>query len=279
MPQLSKDLIKTPQMWRLSMEVHPASVDVVMYSPLEENSLIYERLALDSALSPLAAFEELIYENPLLLSDFSKVDILIDTPTYTFVPRQCATDDVCEGALRALWPDTDLVARAIDIPDTDDTMVLGLDPGMAAFISRTFLDTVPTHPIAVLAKYFRRISAQGNTGKIYARLSPSAVDIVAFSPAAVRCGASALRIACSYPAPTPDDAAYFILATAKQEGFDLDVDEIMLCGDPSVREAVAPKLRAFAKFVMPVIFPSEIFKAGKAALGAPFQLVILPLCE
>ncbi len=272
-------MIKAPHLWRMSMEVHPSSVDVVIYSPLEENSLIHERLALDSALSPLAAFEELIYENPLLLSDFSKVDILIDTATYTFMPSACATDDVCEAALRALWPRIDLAARKIQIPDTPDAMVLGIDPGMAAFISRTFLDTAPTHPVAVLASYFRRISALGNTGKIYACLAPGSVDIVAFSPADERRSASPLRIACSFSAPTPDDAAYFILASAKTAGFDLDVDEIMLCGDSKVREQVAPKLRAFARFVMPVIFPSEIFKAGKAALGAPFPLVILPLCE
>jgi len=272
-------MIKAPDMWRLSIEVHPGFVDVTIYSPIEENSLIYERLPLDSALSSLAAFEELIYENPLLLSDFRKVDVIIDTPRYTFLPTACATDEVCEEAIRALWPQVDLVPRAIQIPDTPDTLVMGLDAGMAAFISRTFLDTAPSHPIAVLAKYFRRISAQGNTGKIYARLGENAVDVIAFSPADARGGASPLRIACTYPAPTPDDAAYFILASAKQAGFDLAVDEIMLCGDSKIREQVAPKLRAFAQFVMPVIFPSEIFKAGKAALNAPFELVILPLCE
>lgn len=277
--QLTKDMIEAPEMWRLSVEAHQGSVDVVMYSPVEENSLIHECLPLDSALSPLAAFEELVYENPLLLSDFRKVDIIIDTPRYTFLPSDCATDEVCGQAVRTLWPQVSLSARAIPVSDTLDTLVMGIDPGMAAFISRTFLDAVPSHPMAVLAKYFRRISAQGNTGKIYARLAPAAVDVIAFRTADARSGASPLRVACSYPAPTPDDAAYFILASARQAGFDLDVDEIMLCGDTRIREQVAPKLRAFARFVMPVIFPSEIFKAGKAALEAPFELVILPLCE
>lgn len=266
-------------MWRLSLEVHPAFVDVVMYSLVEENSLIYERIPLDSALAPVAAFEEFVYENPLLLSDFRKVDIIIDTPRYTFLPAACATDDVCEAAISALWSQAALAARSIPISGTPDALVMGIDPGLAAFISRTFLDTVPSHPMAVLAKYFRRISAQGNTGKLYARLGEDRVDVIAFSPAEAMAGASPLRVACSYPAPTPDDAVYFMLASAKQAGFDLAADEIMLCGDPKVREAVAPKLRAFARYVMPVIFPSEIFKAGKAALKAPFQLVILPLCE
>lgn len=262
----------------MSIEVHEGFVDVVMYSPYEENSLIYERLELDSALSPLAAFEELIYENPLLLSDFRKVDVVIDTPKFTFLPSECVDDDVCSQAVDALWPGANLTARAIAIEGTRDTLVMGIGHGMAAFLSRTFLDAVPTHPIAALAKYFRHISVQGNTGKIYARLGCDAVDVIAFSPTA-QADVSPLRIACTYPVAAVDDAVYFILASAKNAGFDLDRDEILLCGDSKIREEAAPKLRAFAKYVMPVIFPSEIFKAGKAALNAPFELVILPLCE
>ncbi|MCM1452298.1 MAG: DUF3822 family protein [Clostridium sp.] len=266
-------------MWRLSMEVHPACVDVVIYSPFEENSLICEKLDLDSALTPLAAFEELIYENPLLLSDFRKVDMLIDTPKFTFLPVDCATDDACRMAVEKIWPQPSLSVRSIPIPGTSDAMALGIDSGLASFISRTFLDTAPSHPIAALASYFSRISAQGNTGKIFAHLRQGAVDVIAFSPADAHGGASPLRIACSYPAPAVDDIVYFILASAKRGGFNLDSDEILLCGDPGLREQASAKLRAFAKYVMPVIFPSEIFKAGKAALSAPFELVILPLCE
>lgn len=272
-------MIKTPSLWRLSIEVHSGFVDVVMYSPFEENSLIYERLPLDSALSPLAAFEELIYENPLLLSDFRKTDIVVDTPRYAFLPSESVDEDVCGVVVDTIWSDVDLVVKGVAIDDTSDTLVMGIDPGLSAFISRTFLETEPTHPVAVLAKYFRRLSAQGNTGKIYARLGRDSVDVIAFSPTDVRDGASPLRIACTYPVATVDDAAYFVLASAKQAGFDLERDEILLCGDSKIREELTPKLRAFAKYVMPVIFPSEIFKAGKAALNAPFELVILPLCE
>jgi hypothetical protein len=53
----------------------------------------------------------------------------------------------------------------------------------------------------------------------------------------------------------------------------------LVCGDVALREQIMPELRRFVNYVMPVIFPSTMFRAGKEALNAPFELILLPLCE
>jgi hypothetical protein len=57
------------------------------------------------------------------------------------------------------------------------------------------------------------------------------------------------------------------------------MDEIILAGDPASRAALSPLLRRYVRYVMPAIFPSTMFRAGRAALRTPFELVVAPLVE
>ncbi len=41
--------------------------------------------------------------------------------------------------------------------------------------------------------------------------------------------------------------------------------------------AAAPVLRRFVRYVMPAIFASTMFRAGRAALRTPFEMIVAPL--
>lgn len=268
---LTKDLVAHPQLWRLGMRVSRQAVDVAINTPLEDHALIYRHFDLAPGMEPLAAFEDLIYDNPLLLADFGKVDVLIDTPRFTLVPSEIRSEDMRADIVQAIWPDPDVATLAQELP-TGETLLMAVPSGLLSFVRRTFLEGRILHPIGVLATYFAAGSQHGTASKLYCRLRPGAVDMLGFTH-------GRLTVATTAEAPTVDDMAYFILATAQTYGLNLDTDEICLCGNPELREQVTPMLRQFARYVMPVIFPSEIFKAGKDALRAPFELMILPLCE
>lgn len=268
---LTKDLVAQPRLWRLAMRVGEQAVDVAINTPLEDHALIYRHFDLEPGMAPLAAFEDLIYDNPLLLADFDKIDVLIDTPRFTLAPSEIHSDDVRADIMQAIWPDPTLTTLTHDLP-TGETLLMAADSGLVSFVRRTFLDARILHPIGVLTTYFSIRSRQGNASKLYCRLRPGAVDMVGLAQ-------GRLVAATSAEAPTPEDMAYFILATAQTFGLSLDADELCLYGQTELREQVTTMLRPMARYVMPIIFPSEIFKAGKDALQAPFELMILPLCE
>lgn len=268
---LTKDLVARPPLWRLAMRVGAQALDVAINTPLEDHALIYRHFDLDAGMEPLAAFEDLIYDNPLLLADFGKVDVLIDTPRFTLVPSEIHSDEVRADIVQAIWPDPSLATLAQELP-TGDTLLMAADAGLVSFVRRTFPEGRILHPIGVLATYFAARSGQGNASKLFCRLRPGGVDMVGMAQ-------GRLAVATQAEATTPEDMAYFILATAQTCGMSLDADELCLYGHADLREQVAPLLRPLARYVMPVIFPSEIFKAGKDALQAPFELMILPLCE
>lgn len=268
---LTKDLVAQPQLWRLAIRVGEQSVDVAINTPLEDHALIYRHFDLTAGLDPLTAFEDLIYDNPLLLADFGKVDVLIDTPRFTLVPSDISSEDTRAEIVQSIWPDPALAIVEQALP-TGETLLMAPEAGLLSFVRRTFVEGRILHPIGVLATYFAAHAGQSNAGKLYCRLRPGAVDMVGVA-------GGRLVAATSSEATVADDMAYFILATAQACGLSLDSDELCLYGDAELREQVAPLLRPLARYVMPVIFPSEIFKAGSDALQAPFELMILPLCE
>jgi hypothetical protein len=72
------------------------------------------------------------------------------------------------------------------------------------------------------------------------------------------------------------DALYFILST-RQQLLMRDSDEVVVAGDRVARAALTPLLRRYVRYVMPAIYPSVMFRAGKASLSAPLEMVLAPL--
>lgn len=267
--KLTKDMIQQPQLWRLAMEVSDERLQVVMYSIHEDNSLIFRNIPLDaSAQSPLAALEDAIYENPLLLSDFSKVDCLIDTSRFTVVPSEIRSDDLRRRLLASLWPDDGYEVVADDIPGCRATILTAVDSGVGGFIGRTFIDADVSNRIAPLATYFAGKSRLGNSGKMFVNLHGRAMDIISF-------GRDTLRMANTIVFESAEDAVYYILASAKVTEFSVGSDELMICGDGAMREQLMPMLRRYISYVMPVVFPSAMMRAGKDAMSVPFELIVL----
>lgn len=271
--RLDKDLIADPCRWRLAMQFGPGAIDVVAYSPMEDNSLLHRRILLDTAASsPLKALEGAVYDNPLLLSDFGHIHCLVDSPEVMVAPREAAGLDADRlvTLMAAAVPGFDGVAMANDLPAANAAIVMGLNRDTWGFLTRTFFNADIQHHLTPLCRYFLNVSRRANSPRVYANLRTHSLDVVAVDR-------DRLLMANTFRFDATDDAAYYILASRRQLG--LDSAEMFLTGDASVRELVAPVLRRFISAVMPVIFPSAMFRAGKDALGAPFELIVLPLCE
>ena len=128
-----------------------------------------------------------------------------------------------------------------------------------------------------MLQYFGAKTAAGTTSKAYVHLSKGSrqnrADIMLFRSDGRPASVSSLTF------DNMEDVTYHVLAAARDAGMDTAGDQFMLCGDSTLRENLTQSLRRFATYVMPVIFPSALFRAGRDAVDAPFPLVILPLCE
>jgi hypothetical protein len=270
---LNKEMIEKPSLWRLTLLLDDDSLVVVANSTVEDASLLHVRLPYDAAAaSPLRALEDVVYSNPLLLSDFAKVECVVRSRRFLVMPANEVDAPTREAVASKLWGDDDVTVVTDRIDTVGIDIVAAIDSKIINFLTRTFNNPRIVHHLTPLALYFSRKSRLGNSGKMYVNIRRGALDAIVF-------GADGLKLLNSYDYHEREDAIYYIMVAAQTAGFNFDDDEMLICGDVALREAIMPELRRYINYVMPVIFPSAMFRAGREAMNAPFELIVLPLCE
>lgn len=268
---LTKELVQRPEMWQLSMRLSPTALDVLLYSPAENNSLIYRQFQLDPTCeNSLAELEDAVYANPLLLEGFGRISMVVDTSTVLPVPAEIDNPDDRETLMETVFPD--FTGRIFTNPTgaPDATLLFGVDEDVAGFIERTFFDVRIYHHLSPLSCYFMTSGRRANNCRVYANLRDKAVDLIAIDH-------GKLLMINTMSFETAADAVYYILACYHAASLDMMTTELLVSGSTTMRDEVVPVLRNYIASVMPVIFPSAMFKAGRDALKAPFDLIVLPL--
>lgn len=272
---LDTSLIANPRLYNLILRIERARLDIMIYSGADDDSLIYRNIALDPATPLIDALEEAVYDNPVLLGDFNSIKILLATTDYAIVPQWIGDDEhlLEETARRLLVNDdeeTELIAASLLHLGVCD--IIKPEVRLLAFLRRTFNNPVIMHHVIPLMRYFHHSEKLGTAGKIFVNLRNDSLDIISFD-------SDSPRLVNSFRFRDTMDAVYYILACREQLKGNGNDHEILLAGNSEVREAITPVLRKYVGYVMPVIFPSTMFKAAKDTMKAPFDLIVLPLCE
>lgn len=272
MAPLTPDLIVEPQYCRLDLRLSDEALDVMLYNPLEEGSLILRSFPLpDDETKRLRAIETAVYDNPLLLSDFKSVTAIIATGASTIVPTQLLDKLTPLEALSAINPEIPASATTLvdSLPEFGASIITALPCQVDNFLRRTFHGITIQSAFYPFTFYCRNNLSKGNTIKAFVNIRPHSLDIAVMSQ-------TSLKLINRFAYTDAQNAVYYILA-ATTESVDGDVNEIYIAGDHQARDAVMQPLRRFRPYVMPMIFPSEMFRAGAGAISAPFDLVIMPL--
>lgn len=262
---LTVQMVENPSDYRLDVRFDRDRLDVMIFNPREDNSLIYRRLKLtpDRDGSVLSSLESTVYDNPLLLSDFSKITVVTASESFAVIPADFNADQAAQLTESPLLTPLGRLKAQI---------AFSVDPGIYGFFNRAFVNPEFTHTLAPLTRYFSDSRRHGNTTSMFANVESDRLEVIVFDR-------HRLTLANIYRFRAISDAVYIILSLRKILGMDSDSDEILLSGDRDSRMAVIKSLREFIPYAMPVIFPSAMFRLGRQAVDAPFDLSVLSLCE
>lgn len=277
---IDKELIGEPRLYDLAMRLEAETLHVLLYRSGEPESIVYRAVPLDApGLPPERRLEETVYNNPLLLSDFHKVTILVDTTRYAIIPDNATGGDTLFAEVLAdrMLPDTadDSRAETLFTPMSPAgvTVAVKMPSQLLAFLRRTFNNPAIYPPIAPLSRYFYDSSLIGHSGKIYVNIRRDSLDLLAFT-------GSRLELANTFAFRESADAIYYIMSVRKML-MDRDGDdrELLIAGDDALRDEITAVLREYAGYVMPVVYPATLVRAPKDVLKSPFDLIITPQCE
>lgn len=271
-----KEVITGRRMRQLVLELSDEGLHVVVFShgdgALDPGNISYKWISMpDGREGLLKRLEDAVYDNPLLLGDFSRTTVFCGSRRFMVLPDIIESgSDGAVSAFRRLFPagmpDGEGEIMFSHIGCMELSVAFEIPAAVAAFLRRTFPGVRLEHPVVPLCRYFRGKYGQRCYGKTLANICGKRLDIITL-------GNRAPLMVNSFSFREPMDAVYYILAARKSLGL-ADIDEIIIGGDRLTRAQVTPVLRRYVRYVMPAIFPEAMLRAGREALAAPFEMVL-----
>lgn len=267
---LNKDQVESTDLYRVSLRVAENRIDAAVFSQRIDGSLLLSGDETDGSLKKL---EDFVYENPLLLVPFSKADIIIETANFLIIPTDIPEKLYPTLLKEAFAEETEeLVPVCNTLPGKGLRVLFGVKKEIFGFLNRAFSNPEIYCHITLLLRFFGDTARHGNAAHLFVNMRKNSIDIAVIA-------GSEVKIANTFSYNAIGDAVYYILAVRRELGLDSETDEIMVCGESSAKRTLLPEIRKFVPTVIPIIFPADIFRLGKESLTAPFDQIILPICE
>lgn len=264
--------IRQPELWTLQLALEQRSISYMLYTDAQENSLITGSIDLDNSVGDyLKSLENAVYDNPLLLDDYKQVRVLIGSQHFVIVPPECDDFDA-QDLLEVTFPDCDGDVAVCDLKRCGVKLAFEVPKGVLAFLQRTFNTPPVFHHLHPLCEHYKRLNEGSEISRMFLNFSPNHMDMVVYRKGNI-------VLANGYDYRSAQDAAYFALHAWDSLNLDRLTDEVQLTGSKEERDAIAPILREYIGFVMPAIYPAAAMRIGQNAMKAPFDLIMLALCE
>ncbi|MDE6383542.1 MAG: DUF3822 family protein [Paramuribaculum sp.] len=261
------DTVTQPELWKMALMIGPKSLDVALYPPLARDEMIWHSYAYEEP--TLQAIEEIVYGNPPLLADYKSVVCIIDYTPAVVVPAEADAEQAAAIYNATLGEDSD-----------EDVALYGCGEGVsvairqprqiADFITRTFFNVKMMSAAANRIAYFRACSQKGTA--VYAPVEGDRTRVVAVSD-------GNLLLANDFAARTPSDAAYYIMWAIGELGLDA-AETPVYAGSIGMRHSELHELLSkYITSASALPMPPLRYRGSRATLEAPFDFLILPLCE
>lgn len=275
---LEKDSIQQPELWKLALIIAADHIDVGLYPPLAREEIMWRKFAFDpTAPNSLRAIEDIIYDNPLLLSDFKRVDCIINNVPAIPIPSETSAEIATEIYARVTAEsgikNTLSKVEFFDAGVENARFALIQQHDIKAFLLRTFCNAKFDSALASLCRYFAKKADAPEGPAIYAPINGNTLTLIALN-------GPQLLMANEFRFEKDIDAVYYILASVAQLGLDPMTTPVFISpGMPDAPEALASLLTPYMPLTAPIPFPTLRYRASKSTLQAPLSLIIRPLCE
>lgn len=266
--------IANPEMWVLQLSLQPECISFIAYAPEIPDSLISNTIDLHFAgeNSYRKAVENAVYDNPVLLNDFSQVRILVQAPQFSLLPPG-VTATVAQGLFQATYGPCSLSDFATCIlPKSQLTIAFSMVEGLQGFLQRTFNMPPIYHHLYPQCEHLSRTERNHDTHHTLLNITGNRLDVVVTYQ-------HQIILANSFIFKNIQEAAYYALHIFETLKLDQETNTIQLIAEKDVREGITPILRQYVRYVMPAIFPAAALRLGQAAMKAPRELILLALCE
>lgn len=265
-----------PEVWSLAMRLSDSKIVYAIYSSMEDNSLSFGEIPFSgSEENAVKEVEAAVYDHRFFLYGYGRRAVLSDSLHFLLIPDEfsaCGDYEECRKYYRYVYPDDNLTIITNRIERYGATLAFGIEPALDSFLRRTFDNPEVLHLLTPLLKFVGQKEELGTSGRMFVYFNDGMVEIAALKNGRLVC-ANFFKFA------ELSDAFYYIMNVWQTIGFDVDADEMHIFGEKRYRKALLGELRKYVRTVVQSIFPARLLRTGRNAMDAPFDLIVLPLCE
>ena len=264
--RLTSDLLNETSKWSLRVRIAPDSLSALLSGPEGADRSV---IAMAEPLTDpsLPTLENAIYDNPLLLADFNRATIIVDTDQMAVlagIENDALAINVAEDAL---LPDSEAPRAPLTMAIPDHKLIALLDSDTLNFLKRTFPDAKFEISLGVFANKTASLLPP-EKDSLLAVCEPDRLFICA-------CRADGkLTFANRFAISGPEDCAYYILAVAG-----LHAGKITLGGDHDLRNRTIDEIhRAEPSAEVNILsLPDPILNSLRQAPDLPLELFLTDL--
>lgn len=206
---------------------------------LEQNAKVLLSKKVEAPLFSLSTSEiENIFkqEKDIILSDYSQIQIVVETNTYTTVPAALFIPSESDHYFHFEHADDkDKIVLFNRIPASDIINIFSLPLTLNKALTRQFPETTPDHHIT----YFLKERIKERRDSIHVWIGKTSVDIILYKD-------NRINLINNYSVTSNEDIIYYILFLAETFHFDTETAQFILYQDDN-RKEVSDLLSAYVK--------------------------------
>jgi hypothetical protein len=257
----------------LSIRVCTDGLSFCVYSPTEEEPYKYVVYKVKPTISLAANLKTALNSEPILQSDYQRVNVLVTTPKFTTVPVVAFKSEDIVDVFNFNFPKEKPQHVSYNVlRRAGIAIIFGLEKNVYQLIRDDFPRARFYASSSTLIEYFAERSMFGNNKKMFVYLHESEMTLYCFDQ-------GCLVFVNSYPVRTVDDCQYYILNVWQQLGFDQIDDMLFIVSDNDMREQLSTKISYFLSNV-DVVDRREDFRhtITKGNSEIPYDLQTLLVC-
>ena len=251
---------------RLMIRVGQGSLSFA-FKNVADGAYSFFQYNVNGGISMAANLREALRDGQLRLSEWRKVQVLLDSPV-VMVP----IDEYDEHSKELLYnysvtgQENNAVLATI-LPQVNAVALYSMNKDLRLVLADNFSD-IKIHPVCgALWQYRQRRSLSGGNEKLYCYFHDGKLEVCSFRK-------NRFRFVNSFKAAHAGDAAYFILSVWKQLAMDGKKDDIYVAGSFCDSDALMQQLRRFVGNVYKINASAD-FNRHPLTLhdGVPFDMV------
>lgn len=258
----------TPQQ-RLIIRISRNSLMFASINNEGEGAISFYPYVLKSGISMAANLREAFRTEDILRESYSRILIMIDSPTL-MVPLEEFREDAQQVLYQHAYQDheKDEIVNTV-LPDLNCVVIFSINKDTKLVIDDHFSQTTYIAAVAPVWRYLHQRSFIGTREKLYAYFHDRHMEVFSY-------GQNRFKFCNSFDVRDPHDALYYLLYTWKQIGLQAERDEIHMVGSIPECDWLAEELKKYIKRIYTINPAGDFNRATVTQIeGMPYDLMTL----